>query len=234
MPNVPVPAEPHKGRRSYDSSLRQARARQTRERIVTAARDLFLEHGYPSTTLAGIAQRAGVAEDTVYKTFGNKSQLLKEVLDFVVAGDDEPVAILDRAGPLAMRDEPDQHRQISMLAAGVAGQLERIGPIDRVLRAAAAVDPEAARLRSDQQLRQRRAAMGTMVSWIAAHGPLRQDLSEVDAATTLWTLASPEVHELLRYQSGWTLDHYQRWLTTTMSDALLGVPSRQQGADRAS
>ena len=221
MPKVPEPANSYKGRRSYDSSRRQARARQTRQRIVTAARDLFLEHGYPMTTLAGIAQRAGVAEDTVYKSFGNKPQLLQEVLDVVVAGDDEPVAILDRTAPQAMRAEPDQHRQIAMLADGVAAQLERIGPIDRVLRAAAAVDSEAARLRADQQLRQRRTAMDSMVSWIAAHGPLRKDLNEADAATILWTLASPEVHDLLRYQSGWTLDHYQRWLTTTLSDALL-------------
>lgn len=219
---VPADASAHKGRRPYDSSRRQARARETRQAITAAARDLFCEHGYPTTTLAEIARQAGVAEDTVYKTFGTKLQLLKEVLDVVVAGDDEPVPVLDRIGPQAMRAEPDQHRQIAMLAAGVTGQLERIGPIDRAFRAAAAVDPEAARLRADLQLRQRRAAMDTMVSWIAANGPLRNDLTATDAGTILWTLASPEVHELLRHLSGWTPERYRSWLTTTLGDALLG------------
>jgi AcrR family transcriptional regulator len=222
MEKVPLSDPGHKGRRPYDSSRRQAKARQTRERIVDAARDLFLEHGYPSTTLAAVAGRADVAPDTVYKSFGTKSQLLKEVLDVVVAGDHEAVAVLDRSDPSAMRAEPDQHRQISMLAAGIAGQLERIGPIDRVLRDASVVDPEVARLRADQQLRQRRAAMDTVVSWIAAHGPLRMELSQADAGVILWTLASPEVHDLLRHQSGWSRDRYQRWLTTSLTDSLLG------------
>jgi AcrR family transcriptional regulator len=220
--NVSDTGASHKGRRTYNSARRQARALETRQRVLAAALDLFLEQGYPRTTLAAIAQRAGVAEDTLYKSFGSKSRLLREVLDVVVAGDDERVAVLDRTGPQAMRTERDQHRQVAMMAEGVAARLERLGPVDRVLRAASAVDPEVGRLRADQQLRQRRTAMRTLVSWIAAHGPLRDDLDEEDAATIVWTLCSPEVHELLRYQSGWTADRYLRWLTTSLIDALLG------------
>ncbi len=63
--------------------------------------------------------------------------------------------------------------------------------------------------------------MRTLVSWIAAHGPLREGLDEEDAATILWTLCSPEVHDLLRYQSGWTPERYRGWLTTSLLDALL-------------
>jgi hypothetical protein len=120
------------------------------------------------------------------------------VLDVVVGGDDEDVALLDLADPQAMRAEPDQRTQLAMFAAGSTAQLERVRPLDDILRSAAAVDPVAAELRADIQLRQRRAAMRTVVSWIAAHGPLRNGMSETEAAAIVWTLTSPEVHLMLR------------------------------------
>ena len=66
----------------------------------------------------------------MYKTFGSKIGLLKEVLDITIGGDDAPLPLLERAGPQAMREETDQRMQVRMLAAGVAGQLERIRPLD--------------------------------------------------------------------------------------------------------
>lgn len=214
--------------RSYHSPARSAAARETRARIVASARQLFVENGYPATTIAAVAGRAEVAPDTVYATFGGKLALLRAVLDVVVGGDDEDVKVLDRAGPQAMRAEPDQRRQVAMLAAGVAGQLDRIAPMDAVLRSAAAVDAGAAELRADLQLRQRREAMLTSVSWIAAHGPLRAGLTVPDAAAVVWTLTSPEVHALLRDGCGWSRQRYERWLCEVLLDALLpaaGTPA---------
>ena len=189
--------------------------------MLTAARELFVEQGYPTTTIAAVARRAQVSPDTVYSVFGSKATLLKEVLDLVVAGDDEDVAVLDRPDPQAMRAEQDQRRQLVMFAAGITAQLERIRPLDDVLRGAAAVDPAAAELRDDLQLRQRRAAMRTIVSWIAANGPLRERLSEDDAAAVVWTLTSPEVHGMLRDTWGWPRERYEKWLRDTLTSSLL-------------
>jgi AcrR family transcriptional regulator len=200
-----------------------AGAHQTRSRIVAAARSLFLENGYPATTIAAVARRAEVAPDTVYTTFGGKLALLRAVLDLVVGGDDEDVKVLDRPGPQAMRAEADQRRQVAMLAAGVAVQLDRIAPIDAVLRSAAAVDAGAAELRADIQLRQRREAMRVAVSWIAANGPLRPGLAESDAAAIVWTLTSPEVHALYREGCGWSRERYESWLREALLEALLPV-----------
>jgi AcrR family transcriptional regulator len=58
------------------STYRQEQAAATRERIASAARKLFVEHGYGATTLAAIAAEAGVAEPTVYAVFGSKKGLL--------------------------------------------------------------------------------------------------------------------------------------------------------------
>ena len=54
----------------------------TRERIVEAARDLFLMQGYNSTGLAQITQRAGVKSGSLYYFFPTKEDLLLAVLDF--------------------------------------------------------------------------------------------------------------------------------------------------------
>jgi len=190
--------------------------------VIDAATAHFLETGYANTSLAAIAGTAGVSADTLYKTFGSKIGLLKEVLDVSLGGDHAPVPLLERAGPQALREEADQRVQVRMLAAGVTGQLERIRPLDDILRSAAAVDREAAALREHIQVRQRRTAMRTIVGWIAAHGPLRDDLSVDRAAQVVWTLTSPEVHLLMRDTGGWSEPSYREWLEQAITDGILG------------
>lgn len=207
--------------RTYHSPLRAAQARQTRRAVVASARELFLAQGYAATTIAAVARHAGVSPDTIYGTLGSKIGLLKAVLDVTIGGDDEDVAVLDRAGPQALRAEPDQRRQIALFATGVTGQLERLRPMDDILRGAAAVDPAAAELRADLQLRQRREAMRAFVGWIAANGAFRDGLSEDEGAAIVWTLASPEVHAMLRDVWGWPADRYADWLRDTLTASLL-------------
>ncbi len=219
---MPSNADVSRSRRPYNSALRDERARETRRRLVGAATAHFLTGGYAGTSLAVIAGTAEVSVDTVYKTFGSKIELLKEVLDIAIGGDDTPVQLLDRSGPQSLREETDQRVQVRMLAAGVTDQLERIRPLDDILRGAAAVDREAAALREDIQVRQRRTAMRTITGWIAANGPLREGLSVRRAAQVVWTLTSPEVHLLMRDTGGWSQAAYCSWLEQTIADSILG------------
>jgi AcrR family transcriptional regulator len=205
--------------RPYRSPARAEGARNTRRQMLTAAYRLFVDQGYPRTTLAEIASAAGVSVETVYKTFKNKRGLLKELADFTVGGDDEQVAVLERPDPLLLRDETDQLQQLAMFAAGMTGLMERVRPFDDIMRSAAAVDPEVAALRDDLQLRQRRGAMTTIAGWLAARGPLRDGVE--GAAAVLWTLTSPEVNRMLRVDWGWTPQQYEAWLRTTLEAALL-------------
>ena len=221
MKSVPESDALSRGRRPYYSSVREQRARETRRRLAEAATTRFLAVGYARTSLAAVAGTAGVSVDTVYKTFGSKIGLLKEVLDVAIGGDEVPVPLLERAGPQALREETDQRMQVKMLAAGVTGQLERIRPLDDILRSAAAVDREAAALREDIQVRQRRTAMRTIVGWIAAHGPLRDDLSVGRATQVVWTLTSPEVHLLMRDTGRWSEASYRAWLEQAIADGIL-------------
>ena len=51
-------------------------AQATRARLIRAALDLFTAHGFRATTTPEIAQRAGVAEATIYRHFPGKDALL--------------------------------------------------------------------------------------------------------------------------------------------------------------
>ncbi len=66
--------------------------------------------------------------------------------------------------------------------------------------------------------------MRTVVSWIAARGPLRDGRTEDDATAIVWTLTSPEVHAMLRDASGWSRERYEQWLSESLLDALLPRP----------
>ncbi len=210
-------------RRGYNSPTRNARAAVTRQRILDSATRRFVQDGYRTATVETIATDAGVSAKTVYHLFGSKAGLLKQVMDVAFVADDETIPLIDRAGPQQVKAEPDQRRQIQLAARGTAELLERIRQVDDVLTDAAAVDPDAAALREDIELRQRREAMRVLAAWLSATGPLRDGTAVDRAADILWVLTSPEVHRLYRKHCGWTADEYADWLTSALLDGLAGA-----------
>lgn len=58
----------------------QQRKRRQRQRILTAARDLFMHDGYRATHVAAVAQRAAVSQVTLYKYFASKRLLGQQVV----------------------------------------------------------------------------------------------------------------------------------------------------------
>ena len=64
----------------YRSPAAQGARRRHRRRIATAALGLFTEHGFGGTTVAAIAEQAGVSAQTVYATFGSKAAILRAML----------------------------------------------------------------------------------------------------------------------------------------------------------
>ena len=210
-----------KARRQYSSPLRQKQATETRLRILDAAQKLFGDHGYAATTVEAIAGAAGVATDTIYATFANKAGVLHALLDVRVGGDDLPLALLDRPGPQAVRAEPTQRRQLAGFAADVAAILERARPVDDIMRGAAAADPEIAALRAKMQ-RVRFENMRKLAGWLAEKGGFRGGIDSEVAAGIIWTVASPEVHGLLRRERGWSYERYVEWLADTLIRTLIG------------
>ena len=63
------------------AGVRVARKQATRERVLAAARDLFVEVGYDGATIRMIAERAGVATGSVFTTFASKLHILGAVME---------------------------------------------------------------------------------------------------------------------------------------------------------
>src|SRR6187397_1953102 len=109
--SVRRPPAKSKAPRPYDGSGRQARAREQRDRSLAEANRLFAEHGYAATTVESIAQAAGVSAATIYKSYGGKAGLVRELCARALLG----------AGPVPAERRSDALRSIEDPHAVVAG-----------------------------------------------------------------------------------------------------------------
>lgn len=57
------------------------RPRDRKQQILVAARDLFVERGYPNVSMALISERVGITAGALYRHFKNKAVLLEQVMD---------------------------------------------------------------------------------------------------------------------------------------------------------
>jgi len=131
-------------KRSYDASGRQARAQETRQRIIDVAHDLFIDQGYGRTTIADIARDADVSVETIYSAFGNKAALLRKIWFVRIRGDDQDVRLLHRPEIQEMLAEPDLIVRLRRHAVVITPVFGRFVPLLRTLEAAAASEPSAA------------------------------------------------------------------------------------------
>lgn len=63
----------------------QVRARETRARILAAAREVFGQHGYSAGTTNRIAEQAGISIGSLYQYFPNKDAVLVELVEEHIA-----------------------------------------------------------------------------------------------------------------------------------------------------
>jgi len=215
--------ESHTRKRSYTSTRRQAQAAETRRQIVAAAHRLFIERGYTGTTLDDIARAAGTAVQTVYAAFGNKRAILIRLVEVSVGGDEQAVPILERSEPQAVRQVPDQRRQLELFAHGIAEIMARMSPIFEILRMAAKSEPDIANILSNL-LAERLQNMTKFAGWVAANGPLRDGVDLDAAGESVWLLTSAEVYQLLMGDRGWPRERYERWLADALITLLLPPP----------
>jgi AcrR family transcriptional regulator len=198
----------------------QARTRLARAAVIDAARSLFVESGYGTTTIEEISAYSAVPPATVYRLFSSKRGILKAILDESIAGDDEPLSLPDRPQVRAHLADPDAKNQVAGFVAVASEVNSRTAPIYRILVGAASSDRDAAELLEDLN-RQRRAGQGQIARSLARAGFLRPRLRERDAADIVYALMSPEVYRLLVLDRGWAPQRYERWLTQTLVECLL-------------
>ncbi|WP_181776301.1 TetR/AcrR family transcriptional regulator [Amycolatopsis pittospori] len=199
---------------------RADRAAETRRRIIAAAQELFLADGYGATTLQQVADRAGVAVQTIYFTFRTKSTLLKELVDVAIAGDDSPVATMERPWFTAVTDAPDARSALAALVAGSRAVLERVAAVTDMVRTATAANPELRELwpdREDPRHTVHAAAAKALLEKPGANAVLSADR----AADILYALLSPELFLILTRDRAWAPEVWEVWAEELLAAQLL-------------
>lgn len=209
-------------KRSYESPKRRAQAAETRAKIIEAAHRVFLARGYAKATIPRIAAEARVAVETVYRSATGKSGLLEAAVQAALAGGVRraAVAVDQRPAIRAVIDETDPRRQLWAYADTQPGVWSRVGPLLRVLDAAATTDETLLALQQ-RHAKQRLDGLRRFATLLAERGSLRPGLSADRAADILWTLCAQANYDSLVTSRGWSHDEYRDWLADTLAQALL-------------
>ena len=168
--------------------------------------------------MRAISDNAGVSVKTTEAAFRTKANLLKELVDTLIVGDDEPVALADRPEVAAIIAEPDPHRAIGRYAVLAADIGRRMAAMSGVLDAAAPADPELAEMHATGR-RNRHLGAEAFVRDIAGKARLRID--EETAADGVWLTTDPRVYHQLTAERGWDHDRIVAWLADTWRRLLL-------------
>jgi AcrR family transcriptional regulator len=197
--------------RRYDTTHRREQAQLTRERIVREARRLFVDRGFAGTTVAAVAEAAGVSRPTVFAGFTSKQNLLKVAIETSVVGDLDEVPLADRPEMRAVHDAPTADEVLRRFTAVVAEIADRTMPLYLVAVSAADADSLIAAL--IKRLDGERLTTAERVAASAADRARLRDPQQIKALRdTIWTLCSPLQYRLLVLDRGWTVEHYQRWM----------------------
>src|SRR5216683_1442698 len=159
-------------KRRYDTSKRRQAAARTRTAILDAALELFAGQGYAATPMTAIAERAGVALDTVYASVGRKPDLARLLIETAISGTGEAVPAEERGYVRAIRAAPDAETKIRIYAAAMREIAPRLAPVMVIVQQAAATDPGLGELWREISAR-RAANMRRFVADIGAVAGLR-------------------------------------------------------------
>ncbi len=209
-------------KRPYDSTRRQEQAQDTRRRIIAAARELFVRQGYGKTTIVQIAEEAGVAVETVYGAFRNKSTLLRHVWYVDFRGDEDDVPLYDRTAMQAILAEGDLATRVRRHAAFVTATNRRMSSLVDMLTGAAASEPVAAAMLAEWA--DRRIDVASKYARAAADtGQL--GVSEDHCRDVLFATMDGALWQRLVVERAWTDTQYADWLGRLWGDLFVAPTS---------
>lgn len=193
----------------------QARVAETEERILRAATRLFLRRGYQGTTLAQVADAAGVSHRTVYVRFGTKAELLKRATDVALVGDTRPIDVAHRDWFHTALTARTLNARMTALADGTADLMRRTADLLEVVLQAQVTEPLLA-----EALQAGRAATRENIRAFvraAADDGLLHKGADVDwLAETAAVVLHAETCLLLRRTRRWRHEDYRDWLLVTL------------------
>jgi hypothetical protein len=151
--------------------------------------------------------------------FGSKAELLSEVIQVAVAGDDAQVPLARRENWTAMLDAGGQST-ITAYAALSTEICERTAGLLAVASTAAESDDKLAEMRASA-LHRRHQDCAAVIGALSADGSLTSGYTTAEAADIFYALTSPETFLVLTRERGWSPARYEKWLARTLTASLL-------------
>jgi len=202
-----------KGRRPYRAALREEQAQLTRQRILGAARRLFVAGGFAQVTMHDVAREADVAYQTVYAQFGNKLQLALELCAAEFPHVGATVGLL-----VAARDARDPQAWLRMIGPFARRLYEPCAEVLRFMRESGDRELIARYKEIEHGRLERLADLGPQLEQA---GCLRPGLSARQAVDLVWTMAGPVTYEHLVLDRKWSPQRFEEWLSGALADLLL-------------
>lgn len=199
---------------------RREKAASTRRAIIRAAHVEFVESGFQGATMASIAQRAGVATQTVYFVFHTKPELISAVIDTAVMGESHPLPPQSTEWWQAMVEEPDAVEALRIFVRGAGALFARAATISEVLRAAALNDPEVRRTHELHE-NMRRIGFNQVLDILQTKAPLRADRTREQLIATFLVVCGDAVYHLYAVEQGWSHEEIMDWWCATLPGLLL-------------
>jgi len=215
--------------RRYRSPRREQQARVTRAQIIAAAARRFLARGYAGTTMRAVAADAGVALPTVELVFGTKAKLLKAVIDVAIAGDDEPVPMLEREWARQAESVAGAAGFAAVCAGQLAESARRAAGLTLVALEAARTDPDIAAVAA-QLMAQRQVMAAWIVDGMRRRSRLPDGIGHAAAVDTVWALMDPALFCRLTHDRHWSPARFRDFFADAILRLLLSVPGRQPNA----
>jgi hypothetical protein len=165
---------------------------------------------------------------TVELLFGTKGRLLKAAIDVAIAGDDEPVPVLDRSWTEAAVTADTAKEFLTIVAGVIRPAQQRSAGLVLAVFEAASADAELAAL-AEQLTAQRAATAGWIVDQLIGKARLRVGCTRQEAVDTVWILMDPAVFDRLTRRRGWRFQQYEHWFAGSVERLLIGEATSASG-----
>lgn len=192
--------------RPYRLGRREVTVDETRERVLSAATEVFADSGFFRATLDDVAAKAGVARATVYYQFKSKFGLLEATIAHVLESS-PGVESMRKA-----REHPDAVEGLRLYMQEVCKFWVHDFVFFRNVIGLAAIDPDAAKATDQYDLRRRELLVWT-VKRLEDQGRLRDGISQRQALDTIWLLTSFRSFDHLYARSGLSVKRCAALLT---------------------
>lgn len=198
-------------KRAYSSEKRISQARETRQRILQNAKDLFEQKGFDRVTIDEIALRSTVSSPLLYSLFKSKLGILREIMDQVF-----PKEQFESLVELATKTSGKDHLHLSAKIARKIYDAEKEQM--HLFKGASVLSPEFKLLEEEREKRRHKRLENTIHL-------LDRDLKVApkQALDLLWAFTGRDLYRMLVIEQSWSSDQYEKWLGEHLVETLLRI-----------